>query len=492
MSEAVGALAFLAVLAALVVLFAAGLRLRLPAAGPRRWLARIAVVASAGRAALLANVALFRNDAHLDLTREHAFTPSAEAAKVIGALSQDVELVYFYQKQSPAGRAAKTMVELMGRMSPRLHVRTVDPDQNPGLANRLGVRLYNAALLLSENRRIEVVTTDDRDIALGVLRVTRSAEKAVCFAKGHGEYDIDNFEFHTHFEGAQSHSHDAHGMAVVQMEQHGLGRLRRALDKLGLAAEQVTLALEREAPARCAALVIANPRTRIAPPEVAALARYLERGGGLLLLVEPDYPIDASLAGLLRRAGLRFGDGVVADPAEHYFSDEQMAAVTRYAPHAATRGLALAFFPGARPLELVPAQGVTATALFSTSAESFVVDRATGRAPAEERVAPRILAAASEGRLGDDRPPFRLVAVGDADFASNSFFPYMSNADLVLGLVAWLLREERAPAMKPPVEVLPTVTLTGDDVRTIFLVSVLLMPGLAMLAGGAVWWRRRR
>lgn len=492
MSGTLGALAFLAVLAALTALFAAGLRPRLPAAGPRRWAARGAVTVSACLAALLANVALFRNDAHLDLTRERAFTPSAEAAQVIGALQQDVELVYFYQKQSPAGRAAKTMVELMGRMSPRLHVQTVDPDQNPGLANRLGVRLYNAALLLSEGRRIEIVTTDDRDIALGVLRVTRNSAKAVCFASGHGEYDIHNFEFHTHFEGAQSHSHDVHGMAVVKMEQHGLGRLRRALDKLGLAVRTVTLALEREVPDSCAALVVANPRTRIAPPEVAALSRYLERGGGLLLLVEPDYPIDDSLAALLRQAGLRFGEGVVADPAEHYFSDDQMAAITRYARHPATRGLALAFFPGARPLELSPSPGVTSAALFSTSAESFVIDRASGRPLPQTPVAARILAAAAEGRLGQDGPPFRLAAVGDADFASNSFFPYMSNADLVLGLVAWLIREERAPTMKPPVEVLPTVTLTNSDVRTIFLLTVVAMPGLAMLAGGAVWWRRRR
>ncbi len=88
--------------------------------------------------------------------------------------------------------------------------------------------------------------------------------------------------------------------------------------------------------------------------------------------------------------------------------------------------------------------------------------------------------------------PFRLIVVGDADFASNSFFPYMSNADLVLAMLAWLIGEERAPTMKPPVEVLPTVTLTNRQVRAIFLVTVVLLPGLVAVTGGAVWWRRRR
>ena len=33
--------------------------------------------------------------------------------------------------------------------------------------------------------------------------------------------------------------------------------------------------------------------------------------------------------------------------------------------------------------------------------------------------------------------------IGDGDFASNSFFPYMSNSDLLLAAVRWLAREER-------------------------------------------------
>ena len=44
-----------------------------------------------------------------------------------------------------------------------------------------------------------------------------------------------------------------------------------------------------------------------------------------------------------------------------------------------------------------------------------------------------------------DTRPFRVVVVGDADFASNSFFPYMANSDLVLSMVRWLVREERSP-----------------------------------------------
>ena len=100
---------------------------------------------------------------------------------------------------------------------------------------------------------------------------------------------------------------------------------------------------------------------------------------------------------------------------------------------------------------------------------------------------------ASHGRLdgAEAGKPFRLVVIGDADFASNSFFPYLSNADLVIGLVAWLRGEERGPAAKPPTETLPMVVLTNDQMRSIFILCVLVLPGLMVLAGLGVWWRRR-
>jgi hypothetical protein len=485
------------VILALGALFAAGLRAPL---GQGRW--RIAtrmlgVIASLA-VAVLANVVAYRNDQHFDTTHEEAFTPAPDTLQVLRGLTQDVELVYFYQAQNPAGRAAKQMVEIMGKVTPRLKVRTVDPDQQPALASQYGVRMYNAALLMTEGRRIEVVTTEDREMALGLLRLLRSDRRPVCFLSGHGEYDIDNFEFHTHFEGSNAHAHDAGGLSVIKMEQHGIGRLRRALDKLGYAVRKLSLATGSSengpgVPADCAALVEANPRTPFAPPETAMLTRYLEGGGNLLLLVEPDYVVGAELAALLARAGIRVGDGVVVDPASHYFTDEQMVAVERYAAHPATRGLALSFFPGTRPLQALAAPGVTTGVLFASSAQSTLVARGDSGTldPGARKPAVRPLALVSEGRLGGSGQPFRLAVVGDADFASNSFYPYLANADLVLGLTAWLRGEPRGPAMKPPVEVLPTVAMTNAQMQVIFLLCVVGLPGLCAFAGMGVWWRRR-
>jgi hypothetical protein len=455
---------------------------------------RIGLIAGAVGATLAANVAVYRHDSHLDVTRERAFTPSTEAQEVVRALRQPVELFFFHQKDNPASRSAVTMLELLGRLNPRLSVEIVDIDRNPARASALGVRLYNTAVIRAGDNRVEVVSTDDREIALGILRALRQRQPMVCFVTGHGEYDIDNFEFHTHFEGAQTHSHAGDGRTVVQMEHHGLGRLRRAVEKLGLATRKIEIATGRGVPDDCKAVIDANPRTPYGPGEAALVRRYLEGGGSFMLLVEPDYAVEPGMAALLGEAGARIGDGLIVDPADHYFTDEQMLAVTRYSNHPVTRAQALSIYPGARPVVPESAGDVRAVALFASGPRSFVVrdrlrfrEEAAGAAKGSQP-----LAVAAEGKLPGGTAPFRLIVVGVADFASNSFFPYLANADIVLAAVSWLLHEERLPTLKPPVEVLPQVTLTNADVRWIFILTVLLLPGGVALAGIGVWlWRRR-
>ncbi len=87
------------------MLFAAGLKVPARLAFASRIASATLVAVAAVAVTILANVALFRHDAHLDLTREKAFTPSAEARDVVRRLSERVEVVYFYQKQNQAARA---------------------------------------------------------------------------------------------------------------------------------------------------------------------------------------------------------------------------------------------------------------------------------------------------------------------------------------------------------------------------------------------------
>ena len=362
---------------------------------------------------VLANVALVGHDVHFDLTRERVFTPSRQALEVVDRLSQDVALTYFYHAQDPNGKRLKELMAVLGRRNPRLHVRTIDPDRQPSLAHTYGVRLYNAAVLEAEGRRLVVHSTDENDIAIGIQRVVRERVMTLCFIEGHNEYPIDNFEFHTHLEGLHDHSHGDATSKVVQMPGHGIGRLRRALEALGYEVRTILPATEPEIPRACDVVIDANPRTTYGPSESAALEAYLTRGGSLLLLYDLGFVIEPRLAQMLAKLGVRYTQSVVIDPQQHYATDPEMVAVSGLEPHPITTNVSLTFFPGARALELLPtSSGITAVPLIRSSKASYtrpvepVEARQVGLEtlpvpatanPSESQPQPHILAVAVEG-----------------------------------------------------------------------------------------------
>jgi gliding motility-associatede transport system auxiliary component len=508
--DAVNTLWFTGWLVALAVLFALGLRLPLQ---PRlRRLSALAYVAGIVAATLgvaaLANVALVLHDAHFDLTREGVFTPSRQAEEVVDRLGRDVKLTYFYQSQNQEGRRAKDMVEVLGRRNPHLRVRTVDPDKQPTVADTYGVRIYNAAVLEMDGRKIQVLSTDEDQIALGLLRVLRERVTTVCFMEGHNEYPVENFEFHTHFEGVAGHGHGEGASAVVQMQFHGVGRLRRALESFGYDVRKIIPATSTTIPSDCAAVIDVNPRTTYLPAESEMLVSYLAGGGSALLMYDLGFVLEPSLAAALRTVGVVVEQDVVVDPLDHYSTDPEVVAIPVYEPHPITRSISLSFFPGIRSLTLLPPpSGVTSAPLFRSSTESYprrvqtVAQREPGRETAgattptaDARPGRRTLAAAVEGAwpgAASAGKPFRLVVVGDGDFASNSFLPYMANGDLALAMIRWLVREERMPAVTMRMPVPSLVLLTKKQMQRIFLVIEVLLPLSVAAVGTVVWWRRR-
>ena len=495
-------------LVAVVLLFLAGTRLPLALRYSRlRAIAfHAAIVAAAVGVAVLANVALTLNDAHIDLTREKIYTPSAQAMKVVDDLKQPVRLTYFYRSQDPEGRRVKEVLGVMGRRNPLFQVRVADPDKEPTLARTFGVRIYNAGVLEAADRKLLIQSVDEAEIAIGVQRVLREKVVTVCFLEGHNELPMDNFEYHTHVEGMSNHNHGDASSQHVQMPDHGIGRLRRALEVQGYGMRKVVLATQPEVPRECQVLIVANPRTTFLPAESAGIEAYLRGGGSLLAMFDLGFVLESRLANLIGQLGVSLPQEAIVDPLSHYASDSEMVAVTGYEAGPVTRNLSMTFFPGARPLApRPPAAGISITPLFASSRDSYTrpvlaagvrhADPASKpAAPAPAGPGPRLLAVTAEGRLpGADAgaPPLRAVIVGDGDFASNSFLPYLANSDLALAMVRWLLREERTTSVASRIPVPAMILLSGAQMRTIFLAVEVLLPLAVFALGILMWWRRR-
>ena len=217
------------------------------------------------------------------------------------------------------------------------------------------------------------------------------------------------------------------------------------------------------------------------------------------------FVLEPKLEQLLQTLGLRLPQAVVVDTKSHYGADPEMVAVTAYERHPITRNVSFTFYPGVRPLDLVPpADGIRTVPIVSSSADSqttpvaavaqrqlepaLVAHQAASPSPPQAQV----LAAAIEGTLAQaGSRPFRAIVIGDSDFASNSFLPYTANSDLALAMVRWLLRDEQAVAISSRIPAPARVLLTKAQMQSVFLILVVLLPLSVIALGGLVWWRRR-
>jgi hypothetical protein len=67
----------------------------------------------------------------------------------------------------------------------------------------------------------------------------------------------------------------------------------------------------------------------------------------------------------------------------------------------------------------------------------------------------------------------------------------MSNSDLLLAAVRWLVREERTTPVATRIPVPSLVLLTESQGRAVFALVVGLLPLMVVAVGGMFWWWRR-
>jgi gliding motility-associatede transport system auxiliary component len=493
---------FLAWFVAAVVLFGLALQLppRLARSNSRRVLLSALLVVGAVAVTAAGNVAILRHNAHLDLSRDAANSPPPQLQSVLGGLKAEVSLFFFYNSADPSAYKAKELLTAAGRENRLFHFRAVDVDREPAEARSFGVRDYNTTIVVSDGRRVVVENnTDLVTVAFAILRALKKDAEVVCFVTGHGEaIDAGSPEFrYNHLENLENH--DRVGSSdVVEGAADGLDRFSLALTTLGYTVRAITIG--PAIPTDCRTLIEIGPRREYARGEGQLVSNYLAGGGRALIALDPAFPLGSELGGLFRIAGVSSEPVQVIDPLNHAGPDDTKIAVPYYPPHAITRRVALTVFPDARPLRVASQlpEGLRAAVLAESSKDSFqrpAVQKSSAGSDQSPERGPAVLAVALDGRwpagAKQDNKAFRLVLVGNTNFASNAYFPYVSNGDLAVGIVRWLAEDEARPAATTQTYAQKEIILTQEQMRAIFLAIEMLLPLSVLGFGGLVWWRRR-
>ncbi|NJN86104.1 MAG: ABC transporter [Leptolyngbyaceae cyanobacterium SL_7_1] len=420
-----------------------------------------------------------------DLTENQLFTLSPQTITVLQELPARTKVWIFDVAPDPRDQ---DLLENYQRESPRFSYEYVNPQAEPGLAERFAVRSLGEVHLEQgeEERFVQVVTPEgrlsERRLTSALDQLTNPTETKVYFLQGHGERSLQP-------------GREAAAVAIGRMEDDNV------------IAEPLNLAQERQVPADAAVVVIAGAKEELLPAEVTALRNYLKRPSGLMVLSDPQ--TDTGLDALLQEWGVTLTDFIVFDPNGQTPGPSAglIPVVTQYGDHPITQEFnnTISVYPIARPIAITGKPGVDVSPILITSdrtqAQSVNND---GQLEFNEGnpqgqlilgvALNRAIDTPSDSDEETDSIPkeARLVVVGNSTFMTDSWFDQYVNGDVFLNAVEWLSQQDDPSFdIRPKGMTSRRLLLRGQQVLLLAVGIVLVLPLIGFALAIGLWWKRR-
>ncbi len=449
------------------------------------------------------NYVAYKNPKELDLTREGIYTLSEQTVGVLSRLKDEVKIYAFYSSEEPPFATVQEILSRYQRHSPKLTYELIDPEARPDLAEKYAITARGPRLVVTaRGQDARAKDESEEELTNAIVRVAEQTEKAIYFLTGHGEGDIADAENEEGFK-ALAEAIRAEGYAVETLNLMAGGSAQKGAqvkleDKQGQG--------ELDIPAEVSVLVIAGARKPLLAPEVAALEKYLQKGGRLIALLEPDS--DAGLGTLLAQWKVEPQKDIVVDtnqlnrllglgPAapmvqppeaamEHAVVKTMQSPVVLFSARSLKVGAG--GLPGVEPTVLLEA-GESAWGETALKDGSAALDERDHKGP----VPVAIVSTKPVGEPDKRSDEARLFVTGDSEWVDNKYLQLQGNGDFILNVVNWLAEEQEKIAIRPKTRQASQVFLTGEQMGQLKFVSLDLLPVLIVALGlGVVLIRRQR
>jgi ABC-type uncharacterized transport system involved in gliding motility auxiliary subunit len=414
-----------------------------------------------------------------DLTLGSRLTLSPYTLSVLAEVKAPLRVDLYYERGER--QRSRDLLELMRDHCPQLSFELVDLDRNPARAKDHGVDHYDRAVLRYEGRETVVSAGSEEALTGGIVRVLNERARVLYFVAGHRE------------------------RTLAPGKDDQLGRAAQILRSEGYELHPLSLLQLGDVPEDATAVVLAGPEVDPIEAELGALSRYLERGGSVLVLVDPV--VLPNLEAWVVRYGLELANDVVIDRANRvYGSDGTNVVVPYYRDHEATRTMDVPSVLGRARSVSAADEGAggaagAASIVARSSDQSFAATDATRTRAGEvsfdeqrDRQGP--IGVMGVALAGEGDAAGRLAVIGDADFASDAFLSLLGNKDLLVNTIGWLAQRDaqgaRPQAATTQLGPMSPMYVSDELARAIFLVAVLVQPAAFLVVGVAVVVARRR
>ncbi len=432
-----------------------------------------------------------RYNVRWDTTEEGVFSLSDQSQKVVKDLKEPLQIAVFNVQGLRGG--AFDSVKLFSYYSDKVKVEIIDPNAKPHLVDAYGMKPGNLVYISygeegKTKAESRINDMSEEAITNAIVKLTKGAAKKVYYLTGHGEPD------------------------VKATDARGLNLFVESVGDEHMSLEELSLAQKGSVPEDAAALIVVSPKTPLFPQEKTAIIDYADKGGKLLLLRDPGYPIvSTDVQDIAAHFGIKIGDDLVLDAVMKLFAGPSIALqfmASSIEPHPITSVLSQRdrpIFNIASSVTITERkEGATYTELFKSSAngwaESDIKTVFTEREPTvglddSDTKGPISLAVAYEnevkGSSADDKKFTRVVVIGDTDWITNALFQQSpAHRDLALNSVSWLMGENSSISIRPK-KFKSSITRLPRETFYVVLGSGFFVPELILILGLFIWWRRR-
>ena len=416
-----------------------------------------------------------------DWTANSRHTLSDTSQQLLTSLQQDITIQVFV---SPSYEFHDAIVELLDRYlrhTDKLKVNYIDPAFSPELVRQLNIQQQGEMVISLDEQQQHVQDLSEQSLTNAIISVSRVKQQWLVFIEGHGEREL------------------------FEQNNFSLSTFAKKLQSQGFKLHVQNLASQPAIPDNTAAIVITSPVKEWLPGEIQLVLDYIEKGGNLLWLAEPEQP--NSLSVLAERLGVEFIPGTVLDPnsAMLGIDDPRFVLVTDYANHpvgVATASVSLlADATAIQQVSTDHTQNWHYTNLLNSQSTAWVESNPVNREnldsqaydPGADVIGPVSLGYLLTRQRGENNDTQQRIAViGDGDFASDSYIGNVANLDLAMALANWLGHDDQLIQIPIKTSTGTQLSLSPSQSMIIGLGFLLVLPLLLLVVGLGIWWRRKR
>jgi ABC-type uncharacterized transport system involved in gliding motility auxiliary subunit len=422
-----------------------------------------------------------RYKAEFDWTANKRNTLTEASLKQLAAMPDPIRFIVFAPSAADSRRSFDQDIHKYRSVKNNIEVEFVDPSADPTKVRQYNISFVGEIVVEYQGRKENLRATTEPAITTALQRLAFSGEQWVVFLEGHGERSIDDAS-----------------------SQSSLQKFAQAVRDKGLKVQGLNLVKSPKVPDNTSVLVIASPESQLLPGEIKIVKEFVDGGGNLLWLADPDFP--AGMDELAKTLGIAWQNGYAIFPDYQLIGTGHPGffAAQDYPPGPVTTGLdQVTLFPLVRSLTASKDSGWNAQPMLTTSEASWLetgeIDKGSVALDDKDIPGPlnigmtltRDFKPAAENK--DAKPhPQRAALVGDADFLSNAYLSQLGNQQLGLNLIQWLASRDAQLNVDVP-KALDT-SLILPPWATVLLAAgfMLIMPLLLIGTGVGRWIVRRR